>query len=316
MTAYIFGRLRQALLTLWLITVLTFAIAKLAPGSPFGLEDSDQAARVPQEMRDRYRQLYGLDRPVVVQYLSWLGRVARGDLGVSYSYRNETVQDVLRRSWSSTAELGLVALLIALGLGVPLGVGAATRRHGPLDHLSRAVAVFGAAIPVYVLATLCVLLFSVKLHLLPLTGWGSPARLLLPACVLAFAPLALVIRYTRTATLDVLGTDFVRTARAKGLRSRQVIGGHVLKNALLPVLTLAGPMAAALLTGSFFVETIFNVPGLGATFVYAAADRDYPMIMASALLSGSLIILLNLAVDLAYGLLDPRIRLNSSAPGG
>ena len=306
---YIFSRLRQALITLWLITVLTFVVAKMAPGSPFGLDDPDQAARVPQEMRDRYRELYGLDRPVVVQYLSWLGRLLQGDLGVSYTYRNETVQEVIRRSWPATAEIGLVALLLALGLGVPLGVAAATRRHSALDHLSRAVAVTGAAIPVYVLATLAVLLFSVKLQVLPLTGWGSPARILLPACVLALGPLALAIRYSRTATLEVLGADFVRTARAKGLRSHQVIGGHVLKNALLPILTLAGPMAAALLTGSFFVETIFNVPGLGSTFVYAAADRDYPMIMAGALLSGGLIILLNLAVDLAYCLLDPRIRL-------
>lgn len=314
MLAYLFRRLGQALLTLVLITLLTFAVAKLAPGSPFGLDDPDLAARVPQEMRDRYRQLYGLDQPAAIQYLSWLGRLVQGDLGVSYTYRNETVQAVLRRTWPATAQLGLVALLLALGLGVPLGVAAATRRRSGVDHFSRLVSLLGAATPVYVLATLCVLLFSVKLHFLPLTGWGAPARLLLPACVLALAPLAVVIRYTRTATLEVLGADFVRTARAKGLRSHSVIGGHVLKNALLPVLTLAGPMAAALLAGSFFVETIFNIPGVGAAFVYAAADRDYPLIMAGAVLSGALIIGLNLAVDLAYGLLDPRIRLADQNP--
>ena len=307
---YLFSRLRQSLLTLVLITVLTFAIDQAAPGSPFGLDDPDVAVRVPPEMRDRYRQLYGLDRPLPVQYLSWLGRLLQGDFGISYTYRNETVLAVLRRAWPPTVQIGLIALVLALGLGIPLGVGAAVRRRSRLDRFSRAVAVVGAATPVYVLATLTMLLFAVRLHVLPLIGWGGLARLLLPACVLALGPLAVVIRFTRAAVLETLSADYVRTARAKGLHSRQVIGRHVLKNALLPVLTLAGPLAAALLVGSFFVETMFNIPGLGATFVYAAADRDYPLIMAGAVLSGGLIILLNLAVDLAYGLLDPRIRLH------
>ncbi len=311
MSSYLLARLRQSLLTLLLITLLTFVIAKIAPGSPFGLDDPDVAARVPQEMRDRYRQLYGLDRPLAVQYLRWLGRLLQGDFGVSYTYRNETVGAVLRRSWPPTAQIGLTALVLALGLGIPLGVEAATRRRSVWDRFGRGLAVFGAAMPVYVLATLTILLFAGRLHLLPLTGWGAPSRILLPACVMALAPLAAVIRFTRGATLEILTSDFVRTAHAKGLPARQVIGRHVLKNSLLPVLTLAGPLAAALLSGSFFVETMFNIPGLGAVFVYAAADRDYPMIMAGAVLSGSLIILLNLAVDIAYTLLDPRIRLTS-----
>lgn len=312
MSVYLFSRLSQALLTLLLITLLTFVVAQLTPGSPFGLDDPDQAARVPQEMRDRYRQLYGLDRPLPAQYLSWLGNLLRGDLGMSYTYRNESVQDVLARAWPVSARLGLTALSLALALGVPLGVLAATQRGRPLDHVSRGLALFGAATPVYVLATLAVLLFTVHWGLVPLTGEVGPARILLPAAVLALGPLAVLLRYTRAATLDVLSADFVRTAHAKGLRSRQVIGGHVLRNALLPVLTLAGPLAAALLGGSFFVETIFNLPGLGAAFVSAAANRDYPLIMAGALLSGSLIILLNLAVDLGYTVLDPRIRLEPS----
>jgi len=222
---------------------------------------------------------------------------------------NERVQQVLGRTWPATAQVGLGAVLLALGLGVPLGVSAATGRGREIDHLGRAVSVAGAAPPVYVLGTLCVVIFSARLKLVPLIGWGAPARAILPICVLALGPLATVIRFTRAATLETLGADYVRTAHAKGLKSRQVIGRHVLKNALLPVLTLSGPLAAHLLTGSFFVETIFNVPGMAAAFVYAAADRDYPLIMAGAVLSGGLIILLNLAVDLAYGLLDPRIRL-------
>jgi ABC-type dipeptide/oligopeptide/nickel transport system permease component len=263
-------------------------------------------------MRDHYRRLYGLDQPLPVQYLSWLGRLFQGDFGVSYTYRNESVQDVLARAWPVSVRLGLTALLLAVGLGVPLGVASATHRGRSLDYLSRGLALFGAATPVYVLATLAVLLFTVYWRIVPLTGAVGPARILLPAVVLALGPLAVLLRYTRTATLETLGADFVRTAHAKGLRSHQVIGGHVLKNALLPVLTLAGPLAATLLGGSFFVETIFNLPGLGATFVFAAANRDYPLIMAGALLSGCLIIGLNLAVDLSYGLLDPRIRLEPS----
>ncbi len=309
MPTHVLARLGQSLLTLLLITLLTFVVAQLTPGSPFGLDDPDQAARIPQEMRDHYRQLYGLDQPLPVQYLSWLGRLAQGDLGVSYTYRNESVRSVLARAWPVTARLGLAALAIALAVGVPLGVASAVHRGRPVDHLSRGLALFGAATPVYVLATLAVLLFTVHWRVVPLTGAAGPARILLPAVVLALGPLAVLLRHTRTATLEVLSADFVRTAHAKGLRSREVIGGHVLRNALLPVLTLAGPLAAALLGGSFFVETIFNLPGLGATFVSAAANRDYPLLMAGALLSGSLIILLNLAVDLGYGLLDPRIRL-------
>lgn len=308
MPTYIARRLLQSLLTLWIITVVTFVIAKATPGGPFGLDDPDQAARVPQEMRDHYRRLYGLDQPVTTQYLRWLGGIVRGDFGVSYTYRNERVQQVLGRTWPVTAQLGLGALILALGLGIPLGVVAAARRNSPADHLSRGVAVLGAATPVYVVATLCVVIFAARLHILPLTGWGTPGRALLPICVLALGPLAAVLRFTRAGMLEVLSADFIRTARAKGLRPRRVITRHALQNALLPVLTLAGSLAAHLLAGSFFVETIFNIPGAGATFVYAAANRDYPLIMAGALLSGGLIVGLNLVVDLAYGVLDPRIR--------
>ncbi len=312
MPTYLFRRLLQSLLTLWLITVATFAVARATPGGPFGFDDPDQASRVPQEMRDQYRRLYGLDKPVAVQYLNWLGGVVRGDLGVSYTYRNETVQQVLGRTWPITAQLGLAATLLALGVGLPLGVAGAVRRRSGLDYLGLLLALLGAATPAYVLATVCIVVFGVHLRLLPLTGWDSPSRAILPIAVLAFGPLATVMRFTRAGMLEVLGADYIRTARAKGLPLRHLLTHHALRNALLPVLTLAGPLAAHLLAGSFFVETIFNVPGAGAAFVYAAADRDYPLIMAGALLSGSLIVGLNLLVDLAYGILDPRIRLGAA----
>lgn len=309
MPTYIFRRLLQSLLTLWIITVVTFVVAVATPGGPFGLDDPDQASRVPQEMRDHYRRLYGLDQPVTTQYLRWLGGIVRGDFGVSYTYRNERVQQVLGRTWPATVQLGLGATLLALGLGVPLGVIGAVRRGSGLDILGLGLALLGAATPVYVLATLCIVVFSAQLKLVPLIGWGTLSRAILPVCILALGPMAGVIRFTRAGMLDVLSADYIRTARAKGLRPRHVITRHALKNALLPVLTLSGPLAAHLLAGSFFVETMFNIPGAGAAFVYAAADRDYPLIMAGALLSGGLIVGLNLLVDLAYGVLDPRIRV-------
>ena len=307
--SYGLNRLGQSLLTLWLISVLTFIIAKAIPGGPFGLDDPDQAARVPIEMRMRYRELYGLDQPIALQYLRWLGRVLQGDFGVSYTYRNETVQQVLARTLPVSIPIGLAAGVLALTTGIPLGIAAATRRGAWPDRAARMLAVTGAAIPIYVLATLCVVLFAARLHWLPLTGWGTPGRIILPVCILALAPMGGIIRFTRAETLEVLTADYVRTARAKGLSTRHVLSHHVLRNALLPALTLAGPLFAYLLAGSFFVETIFNIPGTGAAFVYAAADRDYPLIMAGALLAGSLVILLNLAVDVTYGLLDPRLRI-------
>lgn len=307
MTSYVLRRLVEALVTLFLISLLTFIVAKLTPGGPFGLEDTDQSARIPQEMRDHYRRLYGLDLPIALQYAHWLASLAQGDLGMSYTYRNESVRHVLGRSWQPTFQVGITATCLSLGLGVPLGLLAAIRRGRSVDHLSRALTVLGAATPVYVLATLSVIVFAVNLKVLPLTGWGQPVRIALPGCVLAMAPLSAVIRLTRASALEVLHSDYLRTARAKGLTERQVLVRHLLKNVLLPVLTFTGPMVASLLAGSFFVETIFNVPGLGATFVYAAGDRDYPLVMAAAVVSGSLIVLLNLAVDLAYSFVDPRI---------
>ena len=188
MPTYIFRRLLQSLLTLWIISVVTFVIAKATPGGPFGLDDPDQASRMPQEMRDHYRRLYGLDKPVGGQYLNWLARVVQGDFGVSYTYRNERVQQVLGRTWPATAQLGLGATLLALGLGVPLGVAGAARRRGGLDTLGWGLPWLGAATPVYVLATMCIVVFSAQLRLVPLTGWGTPGRAFLPICVLALGP--------------------------------------------------------------------------------------------------------------------------------
>jgi ABC-type dipeptide/oligopeptide/nickel transport system permease component len=308
MWQYIVRRVIQSVFTLWVLSVITFGIAKLTPGSPLGLSDPDAALKMTQEMRDRLIQAYDLDKPVWWQYGKWLSGAVQGDLGLSLSLRNEHVQDILARDWPVSAELGLSATLLAIGLGIPIGVVAAVKRNTIIDYFTMFIAVVGTAVPNFVLAIVMILVFSVTLHWLPVTGWGTLDRAIMPVFVLMLGPLAGVARYTRSSVLEVVKQDYVRTAHAKGLTQRSIIFKHVLRNALIPVITICGPMLAGLLTGSFFVETMFTVPGIGNAFVSSINTRDYPMIMAQTMLFGALIVFLNLAVDLLYGVADPRIR--------
>ena len=308
MWQYIVRRLLQSVFTLWVLSVITFGIAKLTPGSPLGLSDPDQAMKMTQEMRDKLIKAYDLDKPVSWQYVKWLSGAIQGDLGVSLSLRNEHVQDILARDWPVSAQLGLSAVALAIGLGIPIGVVAAVKRNTIIDYISMFIAVVGTAVPNFVLAIVMILIFAVTLHWLPVTGWGTLDRAIMPVFVLMLGPLAGVARYTRSSVLEVVKQDYVRTAHAKGLTQRSIIFKHVLRNALIPVITICGPMLAGLLTGSFFVETMFTVPGIGNAFVSSINTRDYPMIMAQTMLFGGLIVFLNLAVDLLYGVADPRIR--------
>jgi ABC-type dipeptide/oligopeptide/nickel transport system permease component len=308
MWQYIVRRVIQSIFTLLVLSVLTFSIAKLTPGSPLGLSDPDQAMKMTQEMRDKLIKAYDLDKPVWWQYIKWLNGALHGDLGVSLSLRNEHVQDILARDWPVSAQLGLSATVLAIGFGIPIGVVAAVKRNTLIDYISMFIAVVGTAVPNFVLAIVMILVFAVTLHWLPVTGWGSLDRAIMPVFVLMLGPLAGVARYTRSSVLEVVKQDYVRTAHAKGLMQRSIIFKHVLRNALIPVITICGPMLAGLLTGSFFVETMFTVPGIGNAFVSSINTRDYPMIMAQTMLFGTLIVFLNLAVDLLYGVADPRIR--------
>jgi ABC-type dipeptide/oligopeptide/nickel transport system permease component len=308
MWQYIVRRVIQSVFTLWVLSVITFGIAKLTPGSPLGLSDPDAALKMTQEMRDSLIKAYDLDKPVWWQYSKWLSGAMQGDLGMSLSLRNEHVQDILARDWPVSAQLGLTATLLAIGLGIPIGVVAAVKRNTIVDYISMFIAVVGTAVPNFVLAIVMILVFSVTLHWLPVTGWGTLDRAIMPVFVLMLGPLAGVARYTRSSVLEVVKQDYVRTAHAKGLTQRSIIFKHVLRNALIPVITICGPMLAGLLTGSFFVETMFTVPGIGNAFVSSINTRDYPMIMAQTMLFGALIVFLNLAVDLLYGVADPRIR--------
>ena len=309
MWQYLTRRILQSLFTLWMLSVVTFGIAKLTPGSPLGLDDPENATKITPEMRASLIAAYDLDKPVPQQYAKWLISALQGDLGLSMSLRNERVQDILARNWPVSAQLGLTAGALALSLGVFIGVIAAVKRNTIIDYISMFVSVIGTAIPNFILAIGMILLFAVTLHWRPVTGWGTLDRAIMPIFVLMLGPMAAVARYTRASVLEVIKQDYVRTAYAKGLTQRVVIVRHVLENALIPVITISGPMLAGLLTGSFFVETMFTVPGIGNAFVSSDSTRDYPMIMAQTMLFGGLIVFLNLAADVAYGIADPRIRL-------
>jgi oligopeptide transport system permease protein len=310
MQRYILRRLIQAVFTILAISVITFAVAKATPGSPFGMTDPELSARMSEPMKNHLKELYGLDKPIVVQYFSWLWAALHGDFGVSFQYRNETIQSIIGRTWPVSAQLGLISAAIALVFGTVIGIIAAVKKDSWFDVGTMGFTVFSFTMPSFVLGVFLLVIFCVNLKWFPITGWGTPDRMVLPVFALCLGPLAGTIRFTRASVLEVLNLDFVRTAYSKGLLPSLVMSRHVLKNALIPLVTVAGPMVAGLISGSFFVESMFNVPGIGKAFVGAAGARDYPMIMANAILFGSLIIVMNLLVDLTYGWIDPRIRFD------
>jgi oligopeptide transport system permease protein len=301
---YLVVRTAAILGTLLVISFFVFAVMHAIPGGPF---DEDKMPLPPASKANILRS-YGLDRPLSEQYVRFVWNVAHLNFGVSYQSPGESVLHLLSRVWPVTMHLGGMALGIALAGGLFLGVTAALRQNTAVDYLTTGVAVFGLVIPHFVLGSLLILVFSTLLGWLPAGGWESPRQWLLPTVTYCLAPLGLVARYTRASVLEVLGLDHVRTARAKGLATRRIVVRHVLRNALVPLLTIIGPLFPDLLTGSIFVEGIFRVPGLGRYFVTSVYDRDYPMIMGLALLAALLVSVMYLVSDLLYLIADPRIR--------
>ena len=305
MLRYALGRIAGTVPTLLVIVTLAFVLVRLAPGGPF-----DQEQTLAPEVKANLDRAYGLDRPLIEQYLHYLGRLAHGDLGPSMRLRDFSVNDLIATGLPVSLSLGGLALVLAIGLGVPLGVLAALRRGGGVDHALLGVAVAGIAIPAYVIAPLLALVFGIYLRWLPVAGWerGRPADLVLPVIALALPTLAYLVRLTRASVLEVLSQPHVRTANAKGLAPAVVLLRHVLPPALSPVLGYLGPAAAAVLTGSLVVETVFGLPGMGRFLVQGALNRDYTLVMGKVIVYATIIIGLNLVVDLAQGLLDPRVR--------
>lgn len=304
-SAYIIRRILALFPTLLLIYTLTFLLMHSTPGGPWDTSEKPISA----DVQERLRAAYGLDKPLWQQYFDFLGKALQGDLGPSYVQGSRTVTDIISETFPVSLQLAGVALAIAVFIGIPLGILGAVRHNQPLDYLSTFVSIFGISTPAYVVTSLLVLLLSSKLHLLPTGGWDgiqSP-KVIIPAVSLALYPMAVLARYTRSSMLEVLRTDYMRTARSKGISEKAVLVRHGLRNALLPVITIAGIVLADIATGSFFVETIYQVPGVGRYFVKSISGRDYPVILGTVLLLGLVVSLMNLIVDLIYPLLDPRI---------
>lgn len=303
MAAYLVRRILWIVPVLLAVAVITFVLMHQVPGGPW-----DRAKRLPPEALENVNRSYGLDRPLWEQFGRYLLGLAQGDLGVSFRSRNRPVAEVLADGIRVSATLGLLALAVSVTVGVGLGVVSALRQNTALDYAAVAFATVGASVPSFILGMLLLVLFTAHLHWLPSGGWGSPQQAVMPVLALSALPAAYIARVTRASMLDVLQQEYVRTARAKGLQERAVVLGHMLRNAMIPVLTVIGPMAAMLVTGSFIVEQLFAIPGIGRTFVTSIAARDYGVIMGTTLFYTFVVAVANLAVDVLYAVVDPRIR--------
>lgn len=335
MTAYIFRRILAMFGVLLIVSVMTFAFMRFIPGNPF---DSERSVpdRVIQQLEAKYR----LDLPLHMQYLNYMGDIVLpritpdvlplgpggsfqdylinidmpGDstfrwmnFGPSYKTPNRTVNGIFHDHLPISFNLGLAAMVVAISIGIPAGMFAALNRNTWIDYTSMAVALIGVSIPVIVSGPILRYVFGVQLGWVPPTGWGTPEQVIMPAFALGFSSSAILARLTRASLLQVLNEDYIRTARSKGLAERRVISLHALKNSMIPVVTILGPLFAALVTGSFVTELIFGIPGMGDFFVSSITNRDYPVIMGTTLLYASFLVVANLIVDLAYAVLDPRI---------
>ena len=303
MLKYTVQRLFWMFPVLFGVGTITFVLMHAVPGGPW-----DQTKSLPPAVVDNLNQRYNLDDPLLVQYGKFLGNAVRGDLGISYTNQDRDVVDVIRQGLPATAILAGLALLIAVGGGIPLGVLAASHKNSAVDFLSVALATVLASVPGFILGILLVMPFAVAWHLLPSGGWGSPSHAVLPALALSLLPMAFIARITRSSVLEVLENDYVRTAQGKGLSPLVVHFRHVLRNALIPIITIIGAEAAALLTGTFIIETVFSVPGIGRLLVQGIMQRDYGLITGMVLFYAVVITVVNLITDLLYAAVDPRIR--------
>ncbi len=303
MSRYIVRRVGWLLLVLLVVSFITFGLMHLIPGGPWD-RDKPLAPSVVENLNRKY----GLDKPFYVQYGNYLWGILHGDLGMSYSYQDRPVTQILMQGLPKTATLGLIAFAAALLIGIPFGMAAALKQNSLVDYSSVLFSTLFASIPGFVLGILLMIIFSVMLHWLPTGGWGSWRQLIMPAFALAALPAAYIARITRASTLEVMRQDYVRTARAKGLHEQVVLIRHILRNSLIPVVTIAGPEFAFLVTGSFIIEQLFSIPGVGRLFVQGVFARDYGLIMGTILFYAFVVAVINLVVDILYAAIDPRIR--------
>jgi len=306
MLQYTIRRLLLIIPTMFFVALITFTLAHMAPGSPF---DKNENRPMSQETIDRINRTFGLDKPIPQQFVIFLGDAVRLDFGTSLTQRDRSVNEIIGQGLPVTAQLGVQALLLSLAISLPLGVVSALKHNSAIDYGSLFFATVGYTVPSFVIGIVSIFLFAVWLRWLPIIGWGDVRHMVLPTVILALGPAAVLTRITRASMLEAIRQDYVRTARSKGLREQVVVVTHVMKNAMIPVATIVGPVTAGLITGSFIIERLFSIPGIGRLYINSIEGRDYPIIMATTLLYAFFIMVANITVDLVYGVLDPRIKL-------
>ncbi len=308
MKSFILKRFLSVLASLWVVVTLVFFLMRAVPGGPF-----DQERKVPPGVEEALKRYYDLSAPAYIQYKNWMVRlVVHQDLGPSFRYAGKSVNEIIRISFPHSASLGLMAALLALTIGVPAGIFAATRHNKAADHVTMALSMIGVSVPRFVLAPILIFVFSLTLYIFPAARWETWRHMVLPVICAGLPMAAYIARLSRAGMLEVLRSDFIRTARAKGLSERRVIMKHALRGALLPVVTYLAPGLSGLLVGSLVVERIFNIPGMGRYLVEGAANRDYNVVLGVVVVYGSLVMVFNGVVDVLHTWLDPRITLEKS----
>ena len=304
MAQYLVKRILLAIVTIWAVATLTFFLMNLVPGGPFLSEKA-----ISPQAQAALEAKYGLDKPMFQRYLNYVTSAAHGDFGDSLKQRGRTVMSIITMKFPVSARVGGLSVLVALTLGIPLGCIAALKRGKAADSVISVVATCGIAVPSFVICTVLMYFLGVKLGILPTMGLETGKHYVMPVIALSFYPTAYIMRLMRSSMLDVLGQDYMRTARAKGLAGGKILFKHALRNAILPVVTYVGPMLAYTITGSFVVEKIFVIPGLGGEFIKAINGRDYTLIMGTTIFLATLVIVMNVLVDIVYKIVDPRIKL-------
>ena len=302
MIRYILNRVVSALLTMFVLATATFFLLRLVPGDPFA------GPKVVPEVKERLRAHYGLDKPLVEQYVIYMGNILRGDFGYSLAKRGHRVNSIIKDAFPQSLDLGIRALINAIVLGIFFGIVAALSRGKPLDYLTVILVLIGISVPSFVVAGLLQFFLGVYLKILPVARYETFWHTLMPAFALSLGTMATLARYMRASMLEVVNADYIKTAKAKGLRKYQIVIRHQIRNALFPILTILGPAIAMVLTGSFIIESIFAIPGLGRHYVLAMQNLDYTLVMGLTLFFGFFLIAMNLLVDFAYGIIDPRVR--------
>ena len=303
MTRYLIRRLLWIIPVLFAVSLITFTLMHAVPGGPWAREKA-----LPANVIAALNAKYGLDDPVPLQYVHWVGNLLQGNLGPSYKFVDRSVNDIVGGGLMVTIQLGLMAFALSVLVGIPLGIFAALGHNRWPDYLSTGISIIGIALPSFVLAIMLILFFGVTLHVLPTKGWKGPDTWILPTIALAGFPIAVIARYTRASMLEVTRKDYIRTAQSKGVADGNVVTRHMIRNALIPVVTILGPTLAFLVTGSFIIETIFAIPGVGRYYITSISQHDYGVLMAMTILYAFAVAFLNLVVDVAYAYIDPRIR--------